>query len=307
MSVRLSLLTQVMRWLARPVLRRVSGPETARRRFNRAARLLRVPPYLVHLVDLGPVPLHWISVRRQRCDWVILYLHGGGYVVGNPATHVGLAGRIARLTGLQVAMPDYRLAPEHSAPAAFEDARVAHAALLNKGYAADRIILGGDSAGGGLALALMADLCGRGLAPAGVFAFSPWTDLAMTGDSLRGNSACDPLFSVARMPDLVAMVRGQLAPSDPRISPLYAQFDRPPPVLLQAGSTEILRDDSIRMGAVLRQAGGVAQVSVWPDCPHVWQLLDGYVPEARAALCDVADFVGQLVEVNSLTPPPSGS
>ena len=133
----------------------------ARRDFNLLTRLLREPPYLLHLVDHGAVPLHWVSVRRRRDDWVILYLHGGGYVAGSPLTHIGLAGRIARLTGLQVVLPEYRLAPEHPAPAAFDDATAAHAALLAKGWPADRIILGGDSAGGGLALALLADLCTR--------------------------------------------------------------------------------------------------------------------------------------------------
>jgi monoterpene epsilon-lactone hydrolase len=307
MSVRLRLLTRVLRWVVRPALRWTPGPDRARRNFNRAARLLRVPPYLLHLVESGMVPLHWVSVRRRRDDWVVLYLHGGGYVAGSPVTHIGLAGRIARLTGLQVVMPEYRLAPEHPAPAAFDDALVAHAALLGKGYAAARIILAGDSAGGGLALALMADLCGRGLAPAGLFAFSPWTDLGMTGDSLRSNAACDPLFPVARLPELVGMVLGSADPLDPRVSPLYARFDRPPRVLLQVGSTEILRDDSTRIVEVLRQAGGVAEVAVWPDCPHGWQLLDGYLPEARAALRDVADFVSEIVSVRSLNLQPDGN
>lgn len=307
MSVRLRLLTWVMRWVVRPTLRRTPGPDKARRDFNSMARLLRVPPYLLHLVDPGTVPLHWVSVRRKRSDWVILYLHGGGYVAGNPFTHIGLAGRIARLTGLQVVMPEYRLAPEHPAPAAFDDARAAHVALLSKGYAAGRIILAGDSAGGGLALALLADLCGRGLAPAGLFALSPWTDLAMTGESLRSNADCDPLFPVARMPELVGMVLGPTDPCDPRVSPLYARFDGPPRVLMQVGSTEILRDDSIRMAEVLRQAGGVAEVAVWPGCPHVWQLLDGYLPEARSALRDVAGFVAEVVSVNSLTTRPDGN
>lgn len=307
MSLRLRALVFAARYLARPVLARTRQPEQARRDFNLVSRLLRVPPFLLHLVDPGPVPLHWVSVRRRSTDWVILYFHGGGYVAGSPVTHIGLAGRIAKLTCLPVAAPDYRLAPEHPAPAAFEDALAAHAALLARGYAADRIVLGGDSAGGGLALALLADLCGRGLAPAGAFVFSPWTDLTMTAESLHSNAAADPLLPVARMADLVAMVLGPLDARDPRISPLFARFDQPPSVFLQVGSTEILRDDSLRMAEVLRQAGGVVELAVWPGCPHVWHLLDGYVPEARAALVDAAGFVGRLVEVSSLSSPPAGS
>lgn len=306
MSIRLRLFTLLMRWLVQPVLTTSKDPNKARRGFRMMARFLRVPPLLLHLVDEGPVPVHWISVKRRNADWVILYLHGGGYITGSPQTHLGLAGRIAKLTGLQVASVDYRLAPEHPAPAALEDARIAHAAIMAKGYPAGQIILGGDSAGGGLALALLADLGARGLSPAGLFAFSPWTDLAMTGDSLTTNEGRDPLLPVRRMPDLVQMVLGDMDPRDPQISPLYARFDRPPPVLLQVGSVEILLDDSRRMAAVLRQAGGEVQVAVWPGCPHVWQMLDCYVPEARLALLQVRDFVARL-RVTAVTRPRGGS
>ena len=306
MSLALRLFTQVMRWLVQPVLATSSDPGKARRGFRLMARFLRVPPDVLHLVDRGPVPLHWISVRRRNADWVILYLHGGGYITGSPVTHLGLAGRIAALTGLQVASVDYRLAPEHPAPAALEDAKAAHAEILAKGYPPKRIILSGDSAGGGLALALLADLCARGLAPAGLFAFSPWTDLAMTGDSLAANEGRDPLLPVRRMPDLVQMVLGAMDARDPRISPLYAHFDHPPPVLLQVGSVEILLDDSRRIAEVLRQAGGEVTLAVWPDCPHVWQLLDGYLPEARLALLEVRDFVARL-RISALSARQGGS
>ena len=122
-----------------------------------------------------------------------------------------------------------------------------------------------------------------------MFAFSPWTDLAMTGDSLTTNEGRDPLLPVRRMPDLVSMVLGGMDPRDPRISPLYAEFDRPPPVLLQVGSVEILLDDSCRMAEVLTKEGGSVRVTVWSGCPHGWQLLDGYLPEARQALMEVLD------------------
>jgi acetyl esterase/lipase len=306
MSLRLRLFTLVMRWLVQPVVATSKDPDKARRGFRLMAWFFRVPPDLLHLVDREAVPVHWISSRRRDAEWVILYLHGGGYITGSPDTHVALAGRIARLTGLQVASVDYRLAPEHPAPAAYEDARAAHARLLAKGYPPGKIILGGDSAGGGLALALLADLCARGMQPAGLFAFSPWTDLAMTGDSLTTNEGRDPLLPVRRMPDLVEMVLAGIDPRDPRISPLYARFQRPPPVLLQVGSVEILLDDSRRMAEVLRQAGGAVRVAVWPGCPHVWQLLDGYLPEARQALEEVRDFVAGL-QVTAWSQPPNGN
>jgi acetyl esterase/lipase len=213
--------------------------------------------------------------------------------------------RLARLTGLQVVAPEYRLAPEHPAPAAFDDAVAAHGRLIGRGYAAGRIILAGDSAGGGLALAVLAEVCRRGLRPAGLVGFSPWTDLAGGGESRVSNAARDVFLPAERMAVAVERVRGSLDPADPRLSPVHAMFDHPPPVLLQVGTTEILRDDSRMMAAVLRRAGGEVRLSEWVDCPHVWQMLDGYLPEARAALVEVADFVATLV--SSSPPPPAGS
>ena len=301
MSLRLGLVNWAARWITRPLLLRTVDVARARRDFERGARLQRLPPYLLHLVDRGPLPLHWISVRRQHPDRVILFLHGGAYLTGSPATHLGLMARLAQLTGWQVACPDYRLAPEHPAPAAFDDAVAAHARLRALGYAPSQIVLGGDSAGGGLALALLAELCARGEAPAGLFAFSPWTDLAMTGTSLHSNAAHDPLLPVTRMPDVVAMVLGGFDARDPRISPLYARYHAPPPVFIQVGRGEILLDDSRRMAERLRHAGGRVILQEWPGCPHVWQMMDNRLPEAWQALSQTADFIG------SLPAPQSGS
>ena len=294
MSRRLAVVNWAARWITRPLLLRTVDVARARRDFERGARLQRLPPYLLHLVDPGPLPLHWISVQRRDLTHVILFLHGGGYLTGSPATHLGLMAQLAQLTGSQVACPDYRLAPEDPAPAAFDDAVAAHARLRAIGYAPDQIILGGDSAGGGLALALLANLCARGQAPAGLFAFSPWTDLALTGASLQTNATQDPLLPVGRMPDVVALVLGGFDPRDPRISPLYARFQTPPPVFIQVGRGEVLRDDSRRMAAVLRQAGGRVILEEWPNCPHVWHMMDGFLPEARQALDQTADFIGSL-------------
>ncbi len=294
MSLRLRLLNHAARWIVRPVLERTRDVDRARRDFDRAASFLRMPPYTLHLVDERQLPMHWISVRRPQPYSVILYLHGGAYLSGSPSTHRGMMARLAKLTEMQVVAPDYRLAPENPAPAAFGDAVAAHMRLLTMGYAPGQIILGGDSAGGGLAFALLADLCRRGLAPAGLFAFSPWTDLALTGASLQTNAVHDPLLPPGRMAEAVAMILNGMDPRDPRISPLYAQFDAPPPVFIQVGAGEILRDDSRRMADLLQRSGGLVTLQEWPDCPHVWHMLDGYLPEARQALIQTADFIGSL-------------
>lgn len=162
---------------------------------------------------------------------------------------------------------------------------------MAKGHGAAQIILAGDSAGGGLALALLSHLCRTGQSPAALIAFSPWTDLTLSGPSLTDHAAGEVLLPPERLAEAAVMVLGGLAATDPRISPLHAAFPTPPPVFLQVGSTEILLDDSRRMAEVLRQAGGEVTLQVWPGCPHVWQMLDGWLPEARAALEDAAHFV----------------
>ena len=291
-SPALRLFVAAARRIAKPFLARTAGPIAARRAFERMARAgLRRPPFLVHLTAKGSPPIHWISCGQPRQRGVILYFHGGGYVAGSPETHAGLVGRLSRLSELRVAVPAYRLAPEHPAPAAFEDARAAHAALLARGYRPDEIALAGDSAGGGLALALLSDLCARGLRPACVVGFSPWTDLSGASPSLHENAARDPILPVKRLDELVGFVTGGLSPADPRLSPLHADFDAPPPVLLMVGSTEILRDDSVRMARHLRAAGGAVRLEIWPDAPHAWPLFDGYLPEARDALRAAAAFI----------------
>jgi epsilon-lactone hydrolase len=245
-SLRLALLRLALRWIVRPRLVRTAAPEQARRDFARAARLFRVPPFLLHLPG---DPLHRITAGPVDEDVIILWFHGGAYVASSPSTHAAMLGRLSRLSRLAVMAPDYRKAPEHPAPAAFEDACAAHAALLAQGWAPGQIVLGGDSAGGGLALALLADLCARSLRPGGLIAFSPWTDLTLSGPSLRGNAGVDPLLPVSRIAEAVVMVQGALDAADPRLSPLFALFDRPPPVLMLVGSDEILLDDSRRMAA----------------------------------------------------------
>ncbi len=296
-SRRLRALVTLLRLTAKPALARMSGPAEARRAFERAARwgLLRRPPFVVHLVDGGVPQIHWVSSGRSRVRGVILYLHGGACIAGSPATHEGLAARLSRLSGVRVALPAYRLAPDHPAPAAFDDACAAHAALRARGYRPDEIVLAGDSAGGGLALALLAELCARGQAPAGVIAFSPWVDLTLSGASVRDNARVDPLLPAARAEEVVGYVRGALATDDPRLSPLFARFERPPPVMIEVGETEILRDDALRMAERLRAAGGEVRLGVRPLVPHAWPLFDGWFPEARQTLRCAARFVAEVL------------
>ena len=294
MSLRLICLTWAMRHLAKPRLAVAQDAVVSRRDFDRGARMFCVAPNVAHLVEPGVPPLHRVTARPRGNAPVMLYFHGGAYATGSPRTHRGLLARLARLTGMEVFAPVYRLAPEHPAPAAYDDACRAFARLRAKGYAPGQIVLAGDSAGGGLALALLAHLCATDQRPMALVAFSPWTDLALTGASLVTNADKDPLLPAAQIGVVVAQILQGFPPRDPRISPLFADFDRPPPVLIQVGTEEILLDDSRRMAAVLRAAGGQVSLTEWPGCPHVWQILDGYLPEARAALREVAGFLATL-------------
>nr|WP_255670746.1 alpha/beta hydrolase fold domain-containing protein [Cognatishimia sp. F0-27] len=287
-----------LRVFVKPRLRRLQAPERARRELDAAIRwMMRQPPGLRHLQRPGG--LHWFGVGATPVAPVILYFHGGGYVAGSPQVYAGMLGRLSKLVGLEICAPEYRLAPEHPAPAAFDDACAAWARLMALGYRPDQIVLGGDSAGGGLALALLAHLCQSGTPPACAFAFSPWTDLTMSGDSLVQNRDADPLFPVSRIADLCDRVRGALAPDDPRLSPLYAAFPGCPPVLLHWGATEILRADGARMAERLAAHGARVETREFDDVAHGWQLLDGWQPEARESLFEAARFIQSVLADNT--------
>ncbi|WP_273250195.1 alpha/beta hydrolase [Sediminimonas qiaohouensis] len=285
----------VLRAVVKPRLSRTSPPTKARGHLRLIARLVfRQPGYALILPRAaagGAPPMTRISVGRPAARRVILYFHGGGYIAGSPATHAPMLARLAKLSGVEVRAPAYRLAPGARFPAAFKDAKAAFRYLLKAGYRPGDIVLGGDSAGGGLALALLAWCCAQGLRPAGAFAMSPWTDLTGSGASMTQNAARDAYLPAERLDELAGLYLGDAPRDDPRASPLFAVFDRPPPVLLQVSESEILRDDTLRMAARLRAQGGDVTVQTWEDAPHVWQVFDGWLPEARAALRAVASFV----------------
>ena len=302
-SRRLAALSYLLRVIAKPRVARLVGPADARRDFDRAARwLFRAPPYALWLDGNISVPEgRDLPVTRISCSQtvdrskVILFLHGGAYVAGSPSTHRKMLARLSKLAGVPVLAPEYRLAPEHPFPAALEDARAAWDHLYAVGYDPEDIVIGGDSAGGGLALALLADLCAKGTPPAALFAFSPWTDLAGTGRSLTENAEADALLPAMRLAEVAQMYLHGHSALDPAASPLLAEFPSPPPICLQYAETEILRDDVLRMAGRLRAFGAEVRLESWPDAPHVWHLFDGWVPEARDALTRVAAFVREAL------------
>ena len=289
MSWQLDALNAALRGIAKGRIARTADPEHAEKAMALASRTFLQPPFLAH--SERPGGLHWIHVGNCVPGKAVLYLHGGGYVAGSPDTHRGMLGRISKLSQIEVCAPDYPLAQEDPFPAAFDAAVAAFQALRDLNYAPEDIVVGGDSAGGGLCLALLSWCCLQGLQPAGSFVFSPWTDLALTGESLRANNQSDPILTSDRIGELVDIYLQGADPRDPRASPLYADYPGCTPVLIQLSETEILRDDGLRMAERLRRFGADVEVQKEVSAPHVWQIFDGWLPEARTSLTSVADFI----------------
>jgi acetyl esterase/lipase len=267
--------------------------------------IVRVPPGVVAAaVDAGGVKAMWMLPRAYHNERVILYLHGGAYMVGSPNTHREISGLLARNAGLRLLSIDYRLAPEQPFPAALEDAHAAYAWLLSEGFQPGQIALAGDSAGGGLCMALMLALRDAGQPlPAAAALISPWADLAGTGESVRTRLGIDPLFSPADLPRAAAHYLNGHDPQNPLISPVYADLRGLPPVLIQVGDQEILLSDSTRLYHLLRRAGGEAELSIWPGLWHVFHAAGERMPESKRALQEMGRFLAREVEKN-LSPGP---
>jgi monoterpene epsilon-lactone hydrolase len=237
----------------------------------------------------------WVEPKRPGAG-AILYLHGGGYVACSAATHRPITAALARLSRHRVFSLDYRLAPEDRFPAALDDAVTAYRWLLEQGFRASTLSLAGDSAGGGLVLALLLRARDAGLPlPACAVCFSPWTDLAGSGASVRLNDGRCAMFYPENIPEFAAMYLNDASPLDPFASPAFADLKGLPPLLLQASSTELLLDDASRVHHQIQAVGGMSRLEVYDDVFHVWQMLDGILPEAGVALRQAAAFIGAHV------------
>ena len=227
----------------------------------------------------------------------VLYLHGGGYIGCSPATHRSLVGSLVQRICGEAWVPQYRLAPEHPFPAALDDAFAAYRHLVEeRGVSPSRLVVAGDSAGGGLALSLVHRLKASGLPlPAGVVTFSPWADLAATGASLDENSDRCSMFAGDTIRRAAGFYLGSADPFDPLVSPLYGDFAGFPPLLVHASLDEVLRDDAMRVAQRARDAGVAVESRWWPRVPHVWQFFPAVLPEARESLALTTDFVSRCI------------
>jgi len=277
-------------------LAKLPQPETVegkRNQYNKAERVFQTPADTrVEAVQAGTVPAEWLVPAGARTDAAVLYLHGGGYVIGSPKSHRHLAAAVAGAAGVSALLPDYALAPEHPFPAAVDDAIAAYVWLLRRGIPPGRIVVAGDSAGGGLTVAMLLALRDRGRPlPAAGVCISPWVDLTCSAASYSTCAARDPIVT---RDGVSQMARAYLETTDaknPMASPLHADLRGLPPLLIHVGSDEVLLDDSIQLAAHAKAGGVDATLEEWPEMIHVWHWFLPMLDEAQRAVAKIGDFV----------------
>ncbi len=243
-------------------------------------------------LTLGGVPVERSLAPGSDPTRLLIFFHGGGYCSGSIRSHRGMVAEAGRTAGLATLAVGYRLAPEHPFPAALEDALMVWDALMAKGADPAAIAVGGDSAGGGLTLALMISLKRRGQSlPACGWLISPWVDLAMTGASLATKAAVDPLISEAYLKELARQYLAGADPANPLISPLHADLSGLPPLLIQVGSAETLLDDATRIADRAGAADVAVILEVWPHMIHAWPLWAAHLKSGRRALAHAGAFI----------------
>jgi monoterpene epsilon-lactone hydrolase len=244
-------------------------------------------------VDAGGVPCEWVAARGVATDRAILYVHGGAYTTGSLATHRRHVAQLSAAAGARVLNVDYRLAPEHPHPAAVDDALAAYRWLTGEaGIRPDRVVLSGDSAGGGLAVAMLVALRDGGdPLPAGAALISPWTDLTFSGASHDSRLELDPMCSRSSLTPSADAYVGSADPKAPLISPAYADLAGLPPLLIHVGDHETLLDDSTLVAERAAAAGVDVELVVVPEMIHVWHVFAGMVPESDVALAELGRWI----------------
>jgi acetyl esterase/lipase len=284
----------LLRGLLKFMFREELAIPESRKRSEKMAKLVgKIPlPVRVDALYIGDIYTEWVAHPDADNQHVILYFHGGGYVSGSVAIHKLLCVELTQATGVRILLPEYRLAPENPFPAALDDALLAYRWLLAQGFKPADIIIAGDSAGGGLSLAVMLALREAGeVLPAALVCISPWTDLKLTGSSQRTKAKTDPILNKKELRHWALSYTDEENLSNPLVSPVYADFNGFPPLLIQVGSEEILLDDALQVAEKAKAAGVEVTLKVWPGMWHVWHATGTWLPESREALEEVGQFV----------------
>ena len=243
-------------------------------------------------LNAGGVTAEWVTTESASDSRVVLYLHGGGYIIGSPRTHRPLMAELSQASKGRVLGLDYRLAPEHPFPAPVEDSVSAYRWLLSEGYDPARIAVAGDSAGGGLTVAMMVQARYLGLPmPGAAVCISPWVDMEGLGESMETRAAADPMVGKENLLVLAKTYLGGSNPRAPLAAPLYADLRGLPPMLIQVGDAEVLLDDSTRLAGIAREAGVEVEMDVWDDMIHVWHLFAPILPEGKQAISQAGEFI----------------
>ncbi|MCG8590840.1 MAG: alpha/beta hydrolase [Proteobacteria bacterium] len=271
-------------------------PEHARRLVELSGKLASLPKDIALRAEtLGGVPVQNLTEKNAEPRGACLYFHGGGFVLGSVTAHRDLLVRLARASRARVVGVEYRLAPEHPYPSALVDAENAYLALLDQGLAPDDIVLGGDSAGGNLCLALLQRLRSSGSPlPAGIALLSPWLDLEAASDTFDTYAETDYLTRSMAL-RWSAQYRGGHEPRDPLVSPLHMDPNKSPPLLVHAGGAETLRGEIETFVERARAAGVSVEFEIYSGMPHDWHLMSTWLPEARRALTEVGEFISQRI------------
>ena len=243
--------------------------------------------------DIRGIPAKWISTPETIQDRVLYFLHGGGHVSGSIKTHQDFAARLSRIAKARVIMIDYRLAPEHPFPAGLEDAVKAYKWLVDEEKTTPKnIIIGGDSAGGNLALTTLLKLRELNMElPAAVVLISPWTDMLGTGESMVTKADVDPFISPIACEFFSQLYARDRDVRNPLISPLYADLMGLPPLFIQVGTAEVLLDDSIRLAKRAKAIGVEVELDVWEDMIHDFAMFAAVVPESQQGIESIGKFL----------------
>ena len=225
---------------------------------------------------------------------IVLYFHGGGFRIASALAYRSYGSHLAAVIGARVLLVEYRLAPEHKFPKAVDDCFAVWESLLAEGIDTGRIVIAGDSAGGGLAASVTMHALADGVLPAGVICCSPWVDLTITADTYDTNAESDKLFSRTSAEEAAPAYLGGADPMDPLASPLFGDWDGAPPLLILVGDAEVLLDDSRKLADVARAAGVDVTLSVYPEMPHIWTMSYPAFPEAVEGVTEMAEFVARV-------------
>lgn len=286
-------ITGVRQYLASLPDMSVMGVAELREVYDQAGLSVPVPEGVaIEPASAGGVPGIWAKPAGARDGAAMLYLHGGGYIIGSTNSHRHMVAAIAKAAAVNVLALDYRLGPESAFPAALEDAIAGYQHLLGLGIPASQLTIGGDSAGGGLTIAVLLALRDRSIPlPAAAVCLSPWVDLTATAGTYTTKAAVDPICNLKQITDMAnGYLQGQDAKA-PYASPLFADLQGLPPLLVHVGTEEVLLDDSLQFTGRARQAGVNVTLEVWDEMIHVWHFFFAALREGREAIEGIGKFV----------------